>query len=226
MEPIAYLALASAAFVATHFVSSTPVRGALVASIGEPLYLGAYSLVSLATLGWMIAEFAHAPFVPLWHAPALKLVPLVVMPFALILLASGMMSRNPTAVRQERALRAEEPARGILRVTRHPMMWGFALWSAAHLVALGDAAALVFFGAFLVLALGGTALIDARKAAALGEDWKRFAALTSNLPFRAIAEGRNRFSLAEIGWTKIGAGLALFAMLLALHPYLFGAQPY
>jgi uncharacterized membrane protein len=228
MDPIARLALAAAAFLVTHFVASTPLRGTLVASLGERPYLGAYSLVSFLTLGWMIYAYLHAPFVPLWQVPGLKLWPLFVMPFALILLACGVMSRNPTMVSQERALKSEQPAPGILRVTRHPMMWGFALWAAVHLLARGDAASLVFFGAFLVLALGGTALIDLRKAhtPGLGEDWTRFADVTSNLPFGAIVAGRNHFSLGEIGGTKILAGLVLYAVLIALHPYLFGARAY
>lgn len=225
MDPLTQLALATAAFLVTHYVPSTPLRGTLVASLGERPYLGVYSLVSFATLGWMIYAYRHAPFLPLWQVPELKLWPLFVMPFAFILLACGLMGSNPTAVRQERALRAAEPARGILRVTRHPMMWGFGLWSAVHLLARGDAAALIFFGGFFVLALSGTALIDARKARTLGEDWSRFAAVTSNIPFLAIIEGRNRFRLAEIGWTKILTGLVLYGVLLGLHPMLFGVGP-
>jgi uncharacterized membrane protein len=85
---------------------------------------------------------------------------------------------------------------------------------------------LVFFGGFLFLAALGTVLMDARKAAALGADWKRFAAVTSNVPFGAIASGRNRFRFEEIGWKRVGVGLALYVVLLAAHPYLFGARPY
>jgi uncharacterized membrane protein len=226
MDPIAHLALAAVAFLATHYIASTPLRAALVRSLGEPPYLGAYSLLSFLTLGWMIYAYGHAPLVPLWKAPGLTLLPPLVMPYALILIACGVMGRNPTAVRQEGALKSGEPARGILRVTRHPMMWGFALWAAAHLIARGDAASLIFFGDFLVLALSGTVLIDARKAAALGEDWTRFAAVTSNIPFAAIIEGRNHFGLAEIGWAKILTGLALYGVLFALHATVFGARPY
>jgi uncharacterized membrane protein len=162
----------------------------------------------------------------IWHIPGLNLGPLAVMPFATILLASGLMTRNPTLVGQESALRAEEPARGILRITRHPMMWGFALWAAVHMVALGDAASLIFFGGFLMLALAGTRLIDLRKSEKLGEDWKRFAALTSNVPFTAIVEGRNHVVFAEIGWKRLAAGLALYAILVLSHPWLIGSKPY
>ncbi len=226
LDPLAHLALATLVFLATHFVSSTPLRRPLVEAIGEKAYLGAYSLVSFLTIGWMAWAYLRVPFQPLWQVPGVKLWPLVVMPFALVLVSAGVMTRNPSAVGQATALRADEPARGILRVTRHPVMWGIALWAGVHLLARGDAASLVFFGGFLVLALAGTALMDARKADALGEDWKRFAAVTSNVPFTAIVEGRNRLSLAELGAKRIGVGLALYAIVLAAHPWLFGVRAY
>lgn len=202
------------------------MRKPLVEAIGEKAYLGAYSTVSFVTLGWMAWAYARAPYLPLWQVPGVKLWPLVVMPFALVLVAAGVMTKNPSAVGQAAALRADEPARGILRVTRHPVMWGIALWAAVHLAARGDVASLVFFGGFLVLALAGTALIDARKADALGEEWARFAAVTSNVPFTAIVEGRNRFSGPEIGLKRVGAGLAAYAVVVALHPWLFGVRAY
>ena len=226
MDPIAHLALATLVFLATHFFSSTRLRGSLVEAIGEKTYLGSYSLVSFVTIGWMVWAYLHAPFQPLWQIPGVKLWPLVVMPFSLVLLAAGLMTRNPSAVGQQAALRAEEPARGILRVTRHPVMWSIALWAAIHLLARGDVASLVFFGGYLILALVGPVLLDARKAEALGEDWKRFAAVTSNVPFSAIVEGRNHLSLGEIGARRILVGLALYAILVAAHPWLFGARPY
>lgn len=202
------------------------MRKPLVEAIGEKAYLGAYSAVSFVTLGWMAWAYARAPYMPLWQVPGVKLWPLVVMPFALVLVAAGVMTKNPTAVGQAGSLKAEEPARGILRVTRHPVMWGIALWAAVHLVARGDAASLVFFGSFVALALAGTRLIDARKADSLGEGWTRFAAVTSNVPFTAIVEGRNRFSATEIGAKRIGVGIALYLVVLAAHPWLFGVRAY
>jgi uncharacterized membrane protein len=226
LDPIAHLALASLVFLATHFVSSTPLRKPIVESFGERAYLGAYSVVSFVTIGWMAWAYLRAPLVPLWQIPGVKLWPLVVMPFALVLVAAGVMAKNPSAVGQAGALKADEPARGIIRVTRHPVMWGIALWAGVHALARGDAASLVFFGSFLVLALAGTRLIDARKADSLGEDWARFAAVTSNVPFTAIVEGRNRFAWGEIGGVKVGVGVALYAVIVLLHPWLFGVRAY
>jgi uncharacterized membrane protein len=226
MNPMTKLLIATAAFLVTHYVSSTPLRARLVTLLGSNGYIVLYSAAAVATLVSMVWAYYRAPFMGLWHAPALRYVPLAVMPLALVLVAAGLMTRNPTLVGQERWLQGNEPARGILRVTRHPMMWGIALWAAAHMLARGDAASVVFFGAFLVLALTGTVLIDRRKQAAMGEDWQRFAAVTSNLPFAAVASGRNRFSSSEIGWSGPAIALVAYALLLWLHPMLFGARPY
>lgn len=226
MSPLTKLFLATAAFLATHYLSSTPLRTKLVGALGANGYLVLYSAIAFATLGGMVWSYYRAPFVGLWHVPGLRYVPLVVMPVAMILIACGLLTRNPTMVGAERLLRADEPAQGMLRITRHPLMWGIALWAGSHVIARGDAASAVFFGSFLVLALTGTVLIDHRKRAALGADWQRFAAVTSNVPFAAIAAGTNRFSGREIGWGRLFAGLGLYALVLWLHPLLFGARPY
>jgi uncharacterized membrane protein len=226
MNPMTRLLVATAAFLVTHYVSSTPLRARLVKLLGGNGYIMFYSATAVATLVAMAWAYYRAPFLGLWHVPALRYAPLVAMPFALFLLVAGLLTRNPTLVGQDRWLQDGGPARGVLRVTRHPLMWGIALWAAAHVLARGDAASAVFFGAFLVLALTGMALIDRRKQAALGETWQRFAAVTSNLPFAAIARGRNRFSGGEIGWVAPALALGGYALLLWLHPLLFGARPY
>ncbi|HXF66381.1 MAG TPA: NnrU family protein [Burkholderiales bacterium] len=226
MDALGNLLLACAVFLATHGVASTPLRARLVAALGERGYLGLYSAVALAALGWMILAYSSAPYIALWQPGALRWLPAALMPLATTLVASGLMARNPALIGQEHALRAAEPARGILRVTRHPVMWGIALWAALHVAARGDLAALVFFGSFLALAAGGTALIDARRRAALGPVWERYAAATSNVPFAAILSRRNRLAPAEIGCKPLAAGLALYLALLAAHEPLIGARPY
>ncbi|MGH8766007.1 MAG: NnrU family protein [Burkholderiales bacterium] len=223
MDPFILYA-STLAFLATHFISSTPLRPALARAIGEKGYIGAYALVAFVTLGWMIWAYKRTATVPLWEG--LRLAPAILMPFSFILLACGLLTRNPTAVGQAKAMKADEPARGIIRITRHPMMWGFILWSAAHILARGEMKATVFFGAFLLLAALGALLIDRRKEQTLGEDWQRFAKATSYFPFLAIAQGRNRFDAKEIGWRNPAIGLALYALFLWFHPAMFGARPY
>jgi uncharacterized membrane protein len=208
------LLLATAAFLATHFVSSTPLRPRLAGAIGEWPYRGVYSLVAFATLSWMAWAYAAAPREALLWSPA-RLLPVAVMPFAFVLIACGYW-RNPTMVGADKLLKSEQPARGIIRITRHPIMWGVMLWAAAHILARADLKSLVFFGGFLVLAAAGTLLIDSRKSS--HPDWPRFAALTSHVPFVAVAQGRNRVAWREIGWLRPLAGLLLYFGVLAIHP--------
>jgi uncharacterized membrane protein len=220
---------AAAAFLlATHYgISSTPLRAWLVARIGERPYRALYSLVALGAVIWLISAYRRAPYVELWPMAAWSAwLPLIVMPFALLLLVCGVSMLNPTAVGSPDTLDQAEPARGILRVTRHPFMWGVALWALTHMVPNGDAASVVLFGTFAALALVGTLLIDHKFATRRGAEWQRFAAATSNLPFAAILAGRQHLAPAEIGWLRVGIALALYVALLALHPWLFGLSPF
>src|SRR5216683_8216381 len=102
---MAILALATAAFLATHYVSSTPLRAGLVRMLGENGYLGFYVAVSFATIGWMIWACAKAPYERLWVGDEFKVWALMLMPVSLVLIACGVLIRNPSAVRQERAVR-------------------------------------------------------------------------------------------------------------------------
>lgn len=224
MDPLANLALAAAALVLTHLVSGTPLRPALVRSMGEWPYRGLYSLVAVATLGWLIVAYAKAPRETLLWTP-LRHLPSLVMPFVFVLLATGY-ARNPTAVGADKLLKSGQAAHGIFRITRHPVMWGLMLWSASHVIARADPKSILFFGAFFLVALLGTLSLDKRKAKTAGEDWQRFAAVTSHVPFVAIAQGRNRVVWREIGWARPLAGIVAFLVFFSLHPWLFGARPF
>ena len=226
MDPMAMLALATVVFLATHYVASTPIRSLLVRGLGDNVYLGLYSLVSLVTLVWMIWAYARTPLERLWIGDEFKAWVWLLMPVSLVLVVCGLSIRNPTAVRQGNALKSMSEPRGILRVTRHPLMWGIAIWAFMHLVTRGDAAAIIFFGGLLLLALSGSVLIDRRMDRNFGVDWTRFSAKTSSIPFAAIVQGRNQFRFEEIGWRRVGAGLALFVVLMVLHPYLIGTRAY
>jgi len=216
------LIAATLTFLATHFVSSTPLRTAAVKAIGEWPWRGLYSVVAFLALGWMIWAYGQAPreillWTPLRHLPSL------LVPLAFILLACGY-ARNPTAVGQEKLLGREEPARGVIRVTRHPLMWAVILWSLAHIAARADPKAIVFFGGFFLLAALGTIAIDKKNERR--PESARFAAATSNIPFVAIAPGRNRTAWRGIGWLRPLAGLVLFVVFFSLHAWLFGVRPY
>jgi uncharacterized membrane protein len=212
----------------THFgISSTSLRGILVEQLGERPYQGFYSLVSFAAFAWLVIAYRHADALILWIAPRpVKLAALPVVLLAFLLALVGLTTPNPTAVGAEALFDRPHVARGILRITRNPFLWGTALWAFAHIAVTGDLASLVFFASIAALGLVGASLLDAKKARQHGERWKRFAADTSNLPFRAILEGRQEMALGEIGAWRIALAVALFLIVLLAHPWLFGVSPF
>jgi uncharacterized membrane protein len=229
---MAQLIIAAAVFVLMHLlVSGTRLRNAITGIVGEGPYMGLFSLASIAALVWMGFAYAHArggPGDTIWWAatPATRLIALVLVAIGFLLLVPGLATRNPTSVRQEGVLAdPDAAARGMLRITRHPFLWGVAFWAAAHLLVNGDAASLVLFASLLLLALLGPPSIDAKRARALGEKWAPFRARTSSVPFAAILAGRQKLELGEIGWWRILLAVVVFAAVLWAHPLLFGASP-
>ena len=218
------LVIAGIAFCGSHvLLSSTRLRGALRDQLGERGFIAVYSLTSLVVFAWFVAAYATAPTIGLWPRQRwTALVPVSVMPLATILLVAGYSTPNPTAVGMERSARADDPAPGILSVTRHPVMWAIGLWAVAHLIANGDLSSLLFFGTLATLALGGTVLIDRKKQLALGSNWARLAEVTSNLPFAALIAGRTRLRWRDISLLRVVAGLLLYAVLYQGHSIIAG----
>jgi uncharacterized membrane protein len=218
------LAIAGFVFVASHvLLSSTRLRGSLGEQLGERGFLGVYSLVALVTFAWFVLAYIDAPRIVLWRATVwTALVPIVLMPLATILLVAGYTTPNPTAVGMERAARTDDPAPGVLCVTRHPVLWGIGLWAGAHVVAAGTLAGTVFFAPIALLALGGTLLIDRKKRLALGSNWWRLAQVTSNVPFWALIARRTKLRWRGIGLLRIVAGLLLYLVLYRAHAVLTG----
>jgi uncharacterized membrane protein len=225
------LIAAAAAFFAIHLlVSGTRVRDAIVGAIGERPFLGLFSLASLGIIIWLVMAYNAAQAGPgnralydLGHVRDLG-IPIVALAF--LLGVQGLLIRNPTAVQQDSAVGKKGVVRGVLRITRHPFLWGVVLWSGFHLLANGDVASVIFFGTFFVVALLGTFSIDAKLRRRLGSAWEPFAAKTSNIPFGAVVAGRNTLNISEsLGW-RFWLALLLFLIMLFAHPHLFGVSPF
>lgn len=221
---LAALFLAMLAFVGGHFALSwPPVRARLAAALGEKVFLVAYSVAAVACLVWAVQAYRAAPPVAVWDLGAAgRWIALLLMPLALVSAVVGLTSPSPTAVGGERVRDLGRAVRGMTTVTRHPFLWGAALWALGHLAANGDAASIVLFGGMLVLALGGMAAIDHKRALRLGEGWRAFAARTSAIPFAAAAAGRVKVDWAGIGWWRPAAGLVAYAALAYAHRWVAG----
>lgn len=223
------LVAASIYFLLIHFgVAGTRLRDGLVARIGEGLYRGLFSLASLVGLIWVIYAYHRAPMVALWPSPSsLRPLAYAVVFVAFLLAVIGISTPSPTQAGGEAQLRdGRDPARGIVRISRHPFLWGVALWALAHLTMNGDLASLILFGTMLLLAVGGPLSIDAKRRRALGERWTHFAQATSSVPFGAILAGRNSLyaALNEIGFVRPLAAIIIFVLVFHFHGRFFG-QP-
>jgi uncharacterized membrane protein len=222
------MAAAALFWIVLHFVlAGSPLRWTIAAAIGERAFRGLFSLLSLAGLVWLIVAYRAATHMDSFYGLRvvedwMYWVPAIVMAPALVLFVGSVSTPNPTMVEGERHLAAAEPARGVFRITRHPMLWAFLMWAAAHLLANGDLASLFLFGSIMIVAAGGMGSIDRKQARRDPQGWRRFVSVTSVLPFAAIAQGRNRLAFAEIGWWRLALAAALWLALVAVHRLAFG----
>ncbi len=221
------LTVAAVVFVASHMMmASTRFKVPVSGRIGRGGFLALYVVVSLAAFAWMIHAYLNAPVAYLWIAPTwVRHLPMGVMLFACILIVAGYTAPNPSAVGLDRIARIADGPRGIFRVARQPILAAIALWSLVHVPASGQASAIIVQSAIGILAIAGALHIEARKSALLGEDWQRYAAQSSLIPFLAIVQGRQSFVFAEIGWWRLLGGAVLFAVLVSLHHKIIGVSP-
>lgn len=178
-----YLITGLLLFVGIHlFPSLTGLRQGLIARVGENSYKGLFSLFTLLGLGLIIFGFSHTSKFLVYHPlQALRPLAIVLMAISMILFAAANMPTN------------------IKRLTRHPMLWGLAIWALAHLLANGDRAALLLFGG-----MGGYALLGMLSANRCGAQLQQH-----KLPLRKDI-------------ITAAAGLVAFGILVTLHPFLFG----
>lgn len=202
------LIVALVAFVGSHFLLSHPLRAPLAARLGAGGFAGLYSLVAVVTLGWAVVEWRHAPVDVLWTAPAWAWpIAAIVMLFACILFVGLVATPNPALMGASAPAGA---ARGVQRITRHPMMWAFALWAVVHGGLAGSERTIALSAAIFVLALAGARLQDGKKRNQMGEAWAAHEAATSFIPF-----GRG---FAMPGWTALIGGIVLFVVATGVHP--------
>lgn len=205
------LLLALLSFVGSHELLSHPLRRPLVARLGEKGFAGLYSLVALATFGWVLFEYRRAPDVVLWTAPAWAWTVGALLMFGASVLFVGSFARNPAFPGVDRI---DPRPGGVMRITRHPMMWSFAIWALVHGWLSGTGATLALCLGIGLLALIGAAMQDRKKAGLHGEGWAAYADATSYVPF-----GRGP---AWPGWFALIGGTIFFFILTWLHPR-FGA---
>lgn len=209
MTPQACLFLSCLAFVGLHFLLSHPLRDPLARKFGERGFQGLYSVLALLTFGLMIYFYRAIGREPqvwnfgewVWPVGALLM-------WLGAILFVGSFLGNP-ALPGARLERGKTP-QGVFAITRHPMMWGFAIWALVHFAVMGTGKALVFDGAIFLLAVVGSIGQDAKKRKLMGERFHEWTAQTAFIPF-----GRG---VAWPGMAAFVGGTLLFLLATWLHP--------
>jgi uncharacterized membrane protein len=221
------LAIAALTFLGMHLLPSTPIRGRAVATLGETGWMALFSVASLVAIWWLVNRFNNAAYGDkIWLASEVWLyVKAALILFAFVLAVAGNTSPNPSVPMGGKLLDRHDIGTGIFAITRHPLMWGIAIWALCHVVTQATPRGIAFFGSLAATALIGAYLQERRKRKELGERWAAFERKTSFLPFVAIAQGRARLSLSDIGWWRLALSVALWAAFLFGHAWLFGPTP-
>lgn len=213
-------------FGATHvFGSSVPVRTFVSDRVGVPAFKGVYTLVALATFVPLVYVYFHnkhagaqlfAPSSAAMHVTELLMV------LAFVVLLQGLATPNPMSTAAELSGQAGAGARGIQRVTRHPMNFAFVLFGFAHCLSNPFVGDWVFFGGFVVYGIVSAVHQDARTRATRPDAVKAFQDETSLVPFAAILRGKQRLALGEYGRIPLVVGIVLALAIRVFHGALFG----
>ena len=219
------LLAASSAFFLLHLLPATPLRPRLIGVAGEPVYAAIFSIASAGRFGgWCPPSTPRPMGKAMGRARCVALAQSRAGSLRIHTHVGGVATPNPSAPGGDKVLEKGNAAAGIFAITRHPLMWGIAIWAIAHMISQPNLRGFVFFGGFAATALIGSYLQQRRKRAQLA-GWPAFEAKTSFVPFAAILEGRAALSLKAIGWSQIAIAAVLWAVILHFHASWFGAQP-
>ncbi len=125
-------------FLGTHLVPAIPsLRAALIARSSEQIYKTVFALASVMGLvligaGYAIADDRAPVFSPF---PTVRAIAPYAMVLSFVLFAAANMRGH------------------LRRSVGHPMLLGLLIWASVHLLANGDHAGTVLFGAFLAYAV-------------------------------------------------------------------------
>ncbi len=140
-------------FLGVHSLPTfTDLRARLVGQFGEMGYKIGFSLLSIAAFVLLVHGFAAAPVVQVWSPPGwTRWVAIALMLPAFIFLVAAYF-----------------PGR-IKAALKHPFLAAVKTWALAHLIANGDLASMILFGAFLVYAVYDRITLKRRQPTSLVE---------------------------------------------------------
>jgi len=216
------LVIAVSLFVGGHELLSHPLRVPLIKAVGEKGFMALYSVVALGSLFWAVELWKAVPPDRLWVLPGwVSPLASVLMLLAFILFVGSVATPNPAL------MGGGVPGKpgGVQAITRHPMMWAFAIWALVHMAFSADSRTLVLAGGILVLALFGSAMQD-RKKMANNLGYTAHVRATSFVPFARQVGGAAPLASAWPGLVAVGGGVLLWGAMLWAHPMLIGVSPF
>lgn len=136
-------------FFGVHVIPMFPeFKGSLQSRFGEMRFKGIYSLVALTGFLLILLGVSRAEFHPVFAPPAwAPLIAYLAMPVAFCLLVAAYVPNN------------------FRRVIRNPMLSGVIVWAVVHLLANGDLASILLFGAFGLYAVVDIVAVNRRSPA-------------------------------------------------------------
>jgi uncharacterized membrane protein len=218
MSPIATLAVACATFVGTHLLLSHPLRPSVTRAMGEGGFRILYSLIALLSFGWIIWAWLDTPASAPAYMPsdAVWAIASLLMWFASVLLI-GSFAGNPAMPGPGASAAALRRPMGVFAITRHPMMWSFAIWAVVHLLLWATPENHVLSTTILVLALVGSAGQDAKKARLMGDSWRGWTRRTAFFPFAGQISGRIPWGEAWPGAIALIGGTLIWLLFTWMH---------
>mgnify|MGYP001058188518 CR=1 FL=1 len=210
-----------ALFFATHSVPLRPrVRATLEHYLGPRVFTLAYSSLSLVMLAATIMSAGHAPYVQLWPQAIWQHYTVIAGMFVFCLILAFSLGRpNPFSFGGTQNDLFDPAQPGIVGWLRHPILAALTLWASLHLLPNGNLAHVLLFGVFTIFAVLGSPLIDRRKKREMKiETWDRLQSeirSSSRMPSTALC--------AEF-FKRLAGAIALFVILILLHPVLIGVS--
>lgn len=173
---------------------------------GEKAFKGVYALVALLGFYLLVVGYGEARLetVALWNPPRFtKHISILLMLFSSILLMAAYIPRNHFKMRMG-----------------HPMVLSVKVWALSHLIANGNLADVVLFGAFLIWAV-----LNFRSARARDRAMSLNAAQDAADLTLSESETKNQAKLLSTVITLVG-GMAIWALItFVLHAKLVGVSP-
>lgn len=194
--------------------------------MGPRLYRVLFALVSLPLATVLIIYFFNHRYdgLQLWQVqgvPGVQTTVWVLSALSFLFLYPATFNLLEIAAVQKPQVHLFET--GIIRITRHPQMVGQIIWCIAHTLWLGTSFMVITSMGLVLHHLFGVWHGDRRLLARYGAAFEAVKARTSVIPFLAIVQGKQSFSLLEF-LRPAYLGIVTFILLIWwAHPVLIRA---